>query len=147
VALARRGFEVVATDVSTTALERARTLAQREEVMVRFVVDDILSTTLEGSFDLVVDRGLLHNLPPEKHGRYLAALERLMRPGGYLLLKCFSHEETRPEGPPHRYSPDDIRQIFERTFEVLEIRESTFQRPGDDQPPKALFCILSKKMN
>lgn len=145
VALAQRGFEVVATDVSTTALEQARTLAQRKGVMVQFLVDDILSTTLEGTFELVVDRGIFHLFPPGEHGRYLAAVTRLLAPGGHLLLKCFSREETRPEGPPHRYAPDAIRQIFGKTFEIGEIRPSEFRRPGEDQPPKALFCILRKK--
>lgn len=146
IALAKRGFQVVATDVSATALAEARELARREGVEVDFVVDDILSTSLKGPFDWVIDRGILHLFPPEERQRYLNALERILRPGGYLLLKCFSHKETRPEGPPHRLSPDDIRAIFGNTFTILEVRESAFQRPGDNQPPKALFCVLCKKV-
>ncbi|BCX82499.1 hypothetical protein MIT9_P2085 [Methylomarinovum caldicuralii] len=145
VALARRGFQVVATDVSPTAVEQARRLAEREGVEVTFLVDDILATRLEGPFDLILDRGVFHVFAPEAHGRYLAVVSRLLRPGGLLLLKCFSVEETRPEGPPGRYAPEDIQRIFSGPFRIVEIRPSAFARPGDDNPPKALFCVLESE--
>ncbi|BCX89247.1 hypothetical protein MIN45_P1619 [Methylomarinovum tepidoasis] len=122
-------------------MDRARRLAEREGVEVTFLVDDILATRLEGPFDLILDRGVFHVFAPEAHGRYLAAVSWLLRPGGLLLLKCFSAEETRPECPPGRYAPEDIRRIFSGPFRVVEIRPSAFARPGDDDPPKALFCV------
>lgn len=144
-ALAQRGFEVTATDVSATALEQARQLAHEEKAAVRFVLDDILATSLDETFDLVVDRGIFHIFPPAARPRYLESLKRLLRPGGNLLLKCFSIKETREEGPPGRYSAEEIKDIFGADFDIVEIRESTFERPGDDQPPKALFCVLRRK--
>ncbi|GAB6067557.1 hypothetical protein JCM13664_08750 [Methylothermus subterraneus] len=144
VALAKRGFEVVAVDISATAVEQAQQRAEREGVKVDFRVDDILHTRLKGPFDLVLDRGVFHGFAPQMHGRYLAAVSRLLRPGGYLLLKCFSSEETRPEGPPGRYAPGDIRGIFAGLFQIVEIRPSAFLGPGADNPPKALFCILKQ---
>ncbi|XSG84133.1 MAG: nitroreductase family protein [Methylohalobius sp. ZOD2] len=145
VALAKRGFQVVATDVSATALTGAAELARREGGRVHFVRDDILTTALDEMFDLIVDRGIFHIFPPEAHADYLESLDKLLEPGGYLLLKCFSHLETRPEGPPGRYSPEDIKRIFGYRFEVLDVRDSAFRRPDDNQPPKALFCVLRKR--
>ncbi len=145
VALAKRGFEVVASDVSFTALKQAHRLAGQEGVKVHFVQDDILASQLNETFDLIVDRGVFHVFPPESHPRYLAAVSSLLRPGGILLLKCFSHRETREEGPPGRYSPKDLERIFGDSFEILEIRESVFKSRGIDPPPKAIFCVLRKK--
>ncbi len=146
IALARRGFQVTAIDVSATAVEQARRRAVREGVEVRFLVDDIRDTRLGETFDLILDRGLFHVLAPEERHRYLEALKRLLPAGGYLLLKCFSAKETRPEGPPHRYRPEDIGRIFGPDFTVVDLWESAFHRPGDTDPPKALFAILKKEV-
>ncbi len=145
IALGKCGFDVTATDVSLTALKQAQELAAREGVKLHFVQDDILATSLQETFDLIIDRGIFHIFSPDTHPRYLASVSRLLRPGGMLLLKCFSHLESRPEGPPGRYSQEEIERIFGREFDILEIHQSSFRQEGDDNPPKALFCVFQKK--
>ncbi len=146
VALARKGFDVTATEVSPTALKAARELAEQNKVSIRFVEDDILNTRLQGPYDLIIDRGILHNFPePEDRTTYLTALKKLSKPGGYFFLKCFSHKETRQEGPPCRLTPEELKSLFQPDFEILEIKETTFQSPVHDHPPQALLLLAKRK--
>ena len=54
---AARGYRVVATDISETALRMAR------DENVTWLRDDFCATALVGPFDVVVDRATLHTLP------------------------------------------------------------------------------------
>jgi SAM-dependent methyltransferase len=142
-ALAERGFVVCAADLSAAAIDYASRAAGRRHTDVTFVVDDVLATRLTGPFDVVFDRGCLHVLPPERRPDYVKAIHRLLGPAGWLFLKTFSHLQPGTEGP-HRFRPDEIRELFENAFEVIEVKETVYQGQLDPWP-KALFCSLRKR--
>lgn len=143
VELARMGFSVTASDIAEEALKHARKRAEEAGVRIEFVRDDILETNLKGPFDVIIDRGCLHTLPRESFEDYVRAVYRLLKPGGWLLLKCFSYKEKREEGPPNRLSPGDIELIFGISFEIHSIKESFFA--SKDDPPLAIFSILKRR--
>lgn len=143
IALAERGFRVTGTDISETAVMKATALVAEKGLDLVFKVDDILSTGLNKKFDNIFDRGCFHVLDPEKRGDYVRIAAELLEPGGHLFLKTFSVEELM-EGGPYRFTPDDIRDIFSRRFEVVSIEGSVF-RGTLPEYPKALFSILRKK--
>ncbi len=144
IALAKRGYDVVASDIAPSAVRKASHLAQREGVRIEFRVDNILDSHLEdGLVDAIVDRGVFHTLPPESRPRYVARVVRILRPGGYLFLKAFSHKETRQIGPYH-FAPAELRAYFERSFEVLSIEDATFDTLFEEAP-KALMAVLRRR--
>ncbi|MFQ5346110.1 MAG: nitroreductase family protein [Mariprofundus sp.] len=146
IALAKRGFSVTASDVSRTAVESSRLLAEAENLSIEFHVDDVLDSKLAGSFDVILDRGIFHCFDQQTDQQaYLTTLRRLLKSGGLLLLKCFHKDETREQGPPGRYGEDDIRRFFADGFELLETHATQFSPGPQDEPPKALLCVLQRK--
>lgn len=141
-ALAARGLKVTATDLSETAVTNAGTIAREKGLDIDWRQDDILDTRLEGGFDFIFDRGCFHVLPPAQRGRYAATVHRLLKPGGYLFLKCFSHLETM-EGGPYRFTPDSVRAIFEGLFAIRSIRAASFMGTLESAP-RALLCVMQK---
>lgn len=140
--LAAIGFEVTATDISGTAIDKARARAEAKGIKVDWKTDNILDTALTGKFDLIFDRGCFHTLDPELRDRYVDIVSGLLNPGGYLLLKTFSVKEPGQEGP-YRFAPEDIEKYFSRKLEIILIRETVFQ--GTRKPlPKALFSIIRR---
>lgn len=137
--LARLGYDVVATDISPSALARAKALARKARVTIDFRVDNILDSRLEdGLADVVVDRGTFHVLPPEARPRYASVVRKVLRPRGVLLLKTFSDQEPGTDGP-YRLSPGELRSYFRDGFELLGIDDTVFQ--GTLEPaPKALLA-------
>jgi 2-polyprenyl-3-methyl-5-hydroxy-6-metoxy-1,4-benzoquinol methylase len=140
--LARLGWKVTATDVSRVAVGKARARVAAEGVSVEFHVDDIVSTRLTGRYHVIIDRGCFHTLEPLERPVYVRNVRRLLEPEGLLLLKVFSKAERAPG--PYRFSPEEIRDSFGGSFEILEIRKAYFggARAGGR---KALFCILKAK--
>jgi SAM-dependent methyltransferase len=93
IALARRGYDVTAVDVSAVAIDVARARAAREGVPVHFEVQDATRLALAAApFDSVFDSGLLHSI--HRNGgdveAYLARLPMLVAPGGSLFVLVVS---------------------------------------------------------
>ncbi|RJQ42569.1 MAG: class I SAM-dependent methyltransferase [Gaiellales bacterium] len=141
-ALAELGFDVFATDISETAVRLAAQKAKLKGLEISFRQADILRDDLGGEFDLLLDRGCFHVFEPGQRGMYVDAVDQLLRPGGYLLLKCFSHREKRREGP-YRFTPEELGGYFSGVLKVLSIRDAVFKGTLEHYP-KALFCVMRK---
>jgi len=142
--LARRGFDVIATDISPSAIRRAKVAAKKEGLRIDFRVDDVLTSKLEtGLVGAVVDRGVFHVLPPERRRTYVDTVHRILRPHGWLFLKCFSDKEPGTYGP-YRIPAKELRADFEKRFKILSIADAVFQ--GTLKPhPKALFATFRRR--
>lgn len=91
--LAARGWNAVGVDLSRAALN----LAKREHASVSFVRADVLSLPFPpGAFHLALDRGCFHYLSPVQWADYAAEAQRVLRPGGRLLLRaCLTSRGVR----------------------------------------------------
>ncbi|MET8911524.1 class I SAM-dependent methyltransferase [Micromonospora sp. NPDC004551] len=93
IALARRGHQVTAVDISGVAIDVARAKAAREGLAVHFEVQDATNLSLPSApFDSVFDSGLLHSI--HRNGgavdRYLASLPGLAAPGATVFVLVVS---------------------------------------------------------
>ncbi len=143
IALAKRGYDVIATDISESAIRKARGAAKEAGVRIDFRVDNILGSRLEdGLVGTIVDRGVFHVLSPEDRPLYVEAVRRVLKPDGLLVLKTFSDKERSGYGP-YRLSSREIREYFRTAFDVLSTKDTLFQ--GTLEPsPKALFAVLRR---
>ncbi len=132
-AAASRGHRVVATDLSSVALERAR--ARAPEASVVWLQDDITDTRLRTRFDVVLDRGCLHVL--DEPAGYARAVAHLTRPGGRLIVKSVAAGAARDARP---YGPEELRALLGDDFEIEDERASTLPGPRD-APPARLFVL------
>jgi SAM-dependent methyltransferase len=152
--LARRGHRVVGTEISATALDQAkRAAAKQSGLAVSFVYDDVAESCLEDDrFDVVVDRGCYHSICSFNHEEYVANVRRVLRPGGALLLKVMSSEESRfsthevIDGRkvqlPFHFNPEQLRKLFSPHFAIEQLRGSYFYSSVLDAPARAHFGIL-----
>jgi SAM-dependent methyltransferase len=128
-ALAARGFDVVAFDVSATAIEGCR--ARFPKSRVEYVVADALAPPAEwtGRFGLVFESYTLQVLPPPARRLATAALASLVAPGGLLLVLCRARERDEPAGQlPWPLTRDELyafrdHGLRERGFESFFDRE------------------------
>ncbi|MDX3851066.1 class I SAM-dependent methyltransferase [Streptomyces sp. AK02-01A] len=149
--LASHGFEVDAVDLSPVAVAWAQERAREAGVAARFLCGDAFAipATLSGPYDLVVDSGCFHHLPPHRRVSYLALLDRVLAPGGHLALTCFATGEMGmgtelADADLYRerelrgglaYTPESLRWIFSDLVEV-ELR-----RMREEPPESALFGV------
>jgi SAM-dependent methyltransferase len=140
--LYKRGLQVIGSDVSEAAINRAREIYDYDKIS--FIVDDILNSTIKDkSFDYVFDRGCFHVLPIRKRPVYIREINRILDYNGILFLKCFSIKEPRQEGP-HRFSEYEIGQLFRNDFVIISVKDTVYQGTLDPLP-KAIFVVMNKR--
>src|SRR5213594_5159175 len=70
--LAKRGFDVLATDISSSAIGTAKAAAKAAGLSIEFRVDNVLQSKLGPNLvDAIIDRGVFHVLPKDKRPIYV----------------------------------------------------------------------------
>lgn len=144
--LAARGWNAAGVDLSRSALD----LAKREHGDVPFVQADVLALPFpSGAFHLAIDRGCFHYLNPAQWAEYAAEVQRVLRPGGRLLLRaCLTSRGVRNEvtepGVIEAFTGWSIDQLVRgdlpsdtRTMQALIVRlrpPGAPERAGDSNP-------------
>jgi SAM-dependent methyltransferase len=132
IAFARRGFRVTATDLAPSAIALAR--AREGAGAVDWRVDDVTRTRLRDAFDLVIDRGCLHVLDADGAVGWSSAMAKLARPGGHLVVKCFSGEVRPPS--TSAYSADTLATLLGPAFRLERAQPGGFTpRTGGPRQP------------
>jgi len=141
--LTKYDFDVTGTDISQSAIDKAKKLSNE----VNFLVDDILDSKFsDKKFDFILDRGIFHIFDMSQRPQYVKQIKRILNDNGILFLKCMSIEEKNvPDNDmPHKLSKQEIMDSFNADFDILKIEDSEF-RGALEFYPKALFTVLKKK--
>ncbi|HVO32366.1 MAG TPA: class I SAM-dependent methyltransferase [Elusimicrobiota bacterium] len=139
--LIQQGFNVIAIDLSESAIRLARENASHAGLFGFFQKGDIRRIPIEDGFiDFANDRGCFHVL--DENDRRSAAREvaRVLRPGGLFLLRVFSDQEPGRDGP-HRFSRLELDQLFEREFRILDFWAGRFEGP---RRPHSYSMLMQK---
>lgn len=158
IALAKMGFDVVGTDISNTALNKAIGLAKELPLKTKlnFLIDDILETNMaENQFDLILDRGCFHSICCISTKKYIHNLLKLLKNNGQVILKTMSLKEPRFAGfdtfagqqipMPYRFDEEIIHSVFSDHFTIEKVEDSYFFSSVVNPPAKAILTILTKK--
>lgn len=101
--LAKRGYLVHATDLSPTAIQRAREEAHKAGVTITTGVADMrtLSEQVGETFDAVIalDNALPHLLTDSDLEKALLSIKSLLSPGGLFLASIRDYDALRKEQP------------------------------------------------
>jgi SAM-dependent methyltransferase len=124
--VAAGGARVTGVDLSETAIDRARAKAAERDLQATFRAGDILTMPLpRNAFDGAIDSGLFHVFTDEERPRYVAVLRELLRPGGTLVLMCFSDRQPGDWGP-RRVTRDELEAAFADGWKFDRIEPSAF---------------------
>ena len=149
---AERGHSVLGIDFTEVAIKRAKEKAQARGIHAEFLRMDALQlATLDRRFDNAIDCGLFHVLSDSDRIAYVAGLAHVLKPGGMLLLMCFSDEEPAGWGP-RRITQDEIRQVLADDWTIQSIRPARFEsnphaggNPYSEGGPKAWFAVILRR--
>jgi cyclopropane fatty-acyl-phospholipid synthase-like methyltransferase len=129
--LAGRGHAVTGVDFLPGPLEVARAKAAAAGVEANFLEMDALAIgEIPEQFDSVTDCGLFHSFDDVGRAAYVAALGKLLEPGGRVFFLCFSTDEPGEHGP-RRVSEEEIHAAFSSGWVVEAIEPARFEvNPG-----------------
>ena len=90
ITLAKAGWQVTGVDFALRAIWKARKKAYRNGVKVDFRLGDVTRLNkISGFFDLILDIGCLHSLPPKSLSWYIKKIDQFLSPNGTYLIYAF----------------------------------------------------------
>lgn len=142
---ASRGLDATGVDSSPRAIGIAKRKATERGIAARFLVWDALALAdLNERFDTVIDSGLFHVFDDEGRAQYVASLARVVRPGGHVLLMCFSDRQPGDWGP-RRVRQAELREAFADGWDVESIDPSRFSVNLDPPTAEAWIARIRRR--
>ena len=136
------GFKVTGTDI-VNALEYD---------IKDFVIDDALDSKLNKKYDIIIDRGLIHNLfhLKKKRHKYFEMIGNITHDESYILLKVLSPYEARfnpsTHSGPYRFNEKQLTEFFSVfNFKCVKLADTHFY--SNIQPHlRGYFSIYMKEI-
>ena len=136
------GFDVTATDI-VNALEYD---------VKNFIIDDALNSKLTKKYDIIIDRGLIHNLfhLKDKRHKYFEMIGNIIHDESYILLKVMSPYEARfnptTHSGPYRFNEKQLIEFFSGFgFKCIQLKDTFFY--SNIEPPLRGYFSVYKKGN
>lgn len=128
---AARGHKVTGIDWLEEPLRRARAKAAERNLAANFLVVDATALAhLPELFDTALDCGLYHGLADEDRAKYVAGLATVVKPGGRLLMMCFSDAEPPGQGP-RRIARAELEASFAAGWRIESLEATRFETRPD----------------
>jgi SAM-dependent methyltransferase len=134
-------FDVTATDI-VNALEYD---------VNNFIIDDALDSKLTKKYDIIVDRGLIHNLfhLKDKRHKYFEMIGNIIHDESYIVLKVLSPYETRfnpaTHSGPYRFNEKQLMEFFSGfDFTCIQLKD-TFFYSNIEPPLRGYFSVYKKE--
>ena len=116
-------FDVTATDIVNVL----------EYDVKNFVIDDALDSKLDKKYDIIIDRGLIHNLfhLKKKRHKYFEMMGNIIHDESYILLKVLSPYEARfnptTHSGPYRFNEKQLTEFFTGfNFKCIKLVDTYF---------------------
>jgi 2-polyprenyl-3-methyl-5-hydroxy-6-metoxy-1,4-benzoquinol methylase len=136
------GFDVVAFDISPTAIDKSK--KRFPDSKVRYVVEDLFRAPTEwkGSFDFVLESYTLQVLPPELRAKAIELISSFVSPGGDLLVVNRAREEDDSEGEmPWPLTESEVRDFEQYGMICISFEDYT----DNEDPPVRRFRVHYQK--
>ena len=136
----KMGYDVTAADIVNVLKYDVK----------NFVINDALDSKLTKTYDIIIDRGLVHNLfHLENRNKYFEMIGNITHEKSYILLKVMSPYETRfhplTHPGPYRFTAGQLVKFFSGfNFYLLKLKDTFFY--SNIQPYlRGYFCVYKKE--
>lgn len=130
-----------ALDISSEAINRARSRLGPNAAKIVWIVDDLTNPTQGETYRNIAlwhDRAVLHFLiEKEDRDHYRNTLFDSLRPEGYAVIAAFSLQGAeRCSGlPVHRYDVGMLQELLGKEFRLLQSHDHVHRTPKSDERP------------
>jgi SAM-dependent methyltransferase len=144
--LAQKGFDVTGVDYAEAAVKKAQARANETGVQVNFIIDDLTNLRhVAGTFDFLLDYGVLDDLRAHQRELYLRNMLPLTRPGSHYLLWGFEYPMRWWENfVPFYDVPFYSGEIEQRFGQYFEIEKTSGKIDYSKWPPGYAVYLMTR---
>ena len=132
---------IIANDISNTALEKLKKRLGVKENGIQWIVDDLTKPTAISNIepvDLWNDRAVIHFFTEKKdQNTYFSLLNKLVKLNGYVIISAFNTEgATMCSGlPVFRYNKEMLIEKLGPGYSLIKYFDYTYTMPSGDTRP------------
>lgn len=115
---AQNGFDVTAIDISSTAILNSQKLAEKENVKINFIINDLFLLDENIKYDIIYDYVMYCAINPERRKEYAEKITKLLTDNG-LFVAIFFPVENKTGGPPFGVEMNEVENIFGKNLELI----------------------------
>ncbi|MGQ8335684.1 class I SAM-dependent methyltransferase [Sunxiuqinia sp. A32] len=148
--LLEEGFQqILATDISSTAIEQLKERLGEKRSNVEWIVDDLTQSTILHNIkpiDLWYDRAVLHFFTQANDQQsYFNLLRKLVKPGGFVIIAAFSLTGAKKCSglPVKNYSTEMLREQLGSEFQLLRDFDFIYTTPGGN-PRDYVYTLFQR---
>ena len=134
---AERGYQATGADIAQAAVDRAARKHAHLLDAIDFIAVDLCTQTIPNrTFDILIDRGCLHQIPPSLVADYIRNVTSIAAPGAKLMLFSKAFRNGKPFGDAGETEEATawVRSEFAGYFD-LERALPTYLDPDDPEDP------------
>lgn len=143
--LLNNGFKnITVLDVSTTALEYARSRLAERSRRITWITEDVTRFSSTRRFDLWHDRACFHFLTDRSDRQgYVNVLKHTVTPGGHVVIGTFAMDGPKKCSGLEvaRYSAESLAEALGPDFTLVQIASETHFTPSGTEQ-RYLFCLF-----
>ena len=135
------GYETTAIDVSSTAIDTAERLYPH----VNFICKDFLSYKTDQKFDLIYDRGFLHNCAQVEMQKSLDLYSNMLSDDGRIIILSGNYNNQNHEGVvPTPLTINSIEKRCQPNLKIFSVEEIIFEQ-NEGYPDSLGWVFILKK--
>lgn len=139
--LAKKGFQVTATDISSLALQYACEKIKKENLMIDLIRSSFVNLSFCSEiFDLIFDMGCFHHVEIDDRISFIEGVSQVIKNNGYYLLTCFSEKNGLSW---NHFTKNQLIELFSPFFKILKIMH--YSSLEGDNVIRYFYTILMKK--
>ena len=144
--LAERGFSVIGVDLSTRAIDAAKTKGSERKLKVDFRLANALSLDFKNAyFDNAIDSGLFHTFNDNERVAFAREIARVLKTDGKYFMLCFSDKEPTNWGGPRRVTREEIEATLSPLFNIDYIKDAYFDTRIHNNGGRAYLTSATKE--
>ena len=144
--LAERGFSVIGVDLSTRAIDAAKTKGSERKLKVDFRLANALSLDFKNAyFDNTIDSGLFHTFNDNDRAVFAREIARVLKTDGKYFMLCFSDKEPTNWGGPRRVTREEIEATLSPLFNIDYIKDAYFDTRIHNNGGRAYLTSATKE--
>ena len=139
--LSNFGFEVDGIDINENFIN----IAKEKNKNVNFICGDVYKDIPNKTYDLIFDRGFLHNVPYKNYYNTFKLINSVLSDKGYFVLITGQPNPNIPNTMVPNPTPyDKVVLGFKDFFDIKLIREINFKLNEDFKDSLGIIYILKK---
>lgn len=146
--LAKNGFDVLVTDISSSAIQKIKEVAEKENISLQTEVFDITEKELSEAFDIIICTFVFQHLLKNDAESVIKKIQSHTKPSGFNIIYAFTKDgdfyQRKPDTPNFYLDNKKNLESFYSDWTIIDSSEKRRKAYALDEHGNAQFNVAAE---